>query len=120
MALTWDFKERCGEAVLKQGDREFILNLYQGNAYLIFLSEWEEDGNHMYSLYSFCSDKTHAKILLGLQKNLDGKKVNIFDEDGNRITKFRFNKAHCRNTEELIGLIAKAFDNIDIEVYKEV
>lgn len=117
--LTWDFKKKCGEVTLMQGDREFTLNLYQGNAYLIFLSEYEEDGKSMYSLYSFFADKTHAKRLLGLQKNLDGVKENVFDGH-DKFTKFRFNKTNCRDLEEIIGLIVKAFDNIDIEIYTEV
>ena len=121
MALTWDFRNKCGEATLVQGDREFTLNLYQGNAYLIFLSEWKEDGQDMYSLNSFWADRDHAKILLGLKKNYDGEKVNIYDEDWSRVTKFRFNKEKMREKEfyEIIGMIAKAFDNIDIEIYKE-
>lgn len=121
MALTWDFKKKCGEAILRQGDRDFTLNLYQGNAYLIFLSEWEEDGKQMYSLNSFWADRDHAKILLGLKKNYDGNFDNIYDEDWSRIIKFRFNKENMRDKEfnEIIGMIAKAFDNIDIEIYKE-
>lgn len=118
MSLNWDFRKKCGEATLHQGDREFTLTLYQGNAYLIFLSEWEEDGKEMYNLYSFFADKTHAKILLGLQKNYDGEKVNIFD-GYDKLTKFRFNKTHMRNLEEIVGLIVKAFDDVEIEIYKE-
>ena len=45
MALQWNFKDKCGEAVLVQNNedktREFTLNLYVGNAYLIMLSEYE-------------------------------------------------------------------------------
>lgn len=119
MSLNWDFREKCGEVILKQGEREFTLNMYQGNAYLIFLSEWEEDGEKMYQLYSFCSDKVHAKILFGLSKNLDGKKINIFNEEGNKFVKFRFNKACCRKLGEIVGLIVDAFDEIEIEIYSE-
>ena len=118
MSLNWSFKEKCGEATLRQGDREFTLHLYQGNAYLIFLNEWEEDGEGRYSLYSFFADKTHAKKMLGLQKNSDGEKVNYFD-GYDKFTKFRFNKAYCRDLNEIVGLLIKAFDNIDIEIYKE-
>ena len=120
--LRWDFNEKCGEAILHDDiqDKDFTLNLYQGNAYLIFLSEWKEDGKDMYSLHSFWADRDHAKILLGLKKNNDGEMVNIYDNAwGQTITKFRFNKK-MRNFDEIVRMVAKAFDNIDIEIYKEV
>lgn len=118
MSLNWDFKKKCGEVTLRQGEREFTLTMYQGNAYLIFLSEWEEDGKDMYRLYSFCSDREHAKILFGLKKGWNGEKVNIFN-GYDKFTKFRFNKTHCRNLKEIVGIITEAFDDITIEIYKE-
>lgn len=112
MALTWDFKNKVGEAIIKQKDEEFILNLYNGNAYLIFVYEYTDSktGDDMYNLWTFWADKVHAKNCLGITKKYD----NIYDE---KIVKFRFDKTKCKNVEEIIGLIVKAFDNIDIEVY---
>ena len=48
MALQWDWKEKIGEATLVQmhpdePDREFTLDLYQGNAYLIMIHEFKDD-----------------------------------------------------------------------------
>ena len=119
MSLNWDFRKKCGEVTLRQGEREFTLTMYQGNAYLIFLNEWEEDGKDMYSLYSFWADKTHAKRMLGLTKTMDGEKMNYYSDGYDKFTKFRFNKTNCRDLGEIVGLIVKAFDNIDIEIYKE-
>ena len=118
MSLNWSFKEKCGEVTLRQGEREFTLTMYQGNAFMIFLSEWEEDGKGMYNLYSFWADERHAKVMLGLIKDSDGKKVNYHD-GYDKFTKFRFNKTHCRDLKKIVGMIVQAFDDVEIEIYKE-
>lgn len=117
MALEWNFKKKVGEAIIKQKDTTYTVNLYNGNAYLIFIYEYvdEKTGNNMYSLWTFWGDKVHAKNCLGITKGHD----NIYEDEFDKIIKFRFNKTKCRNVNEIIGLIVKAFDNIDIEVYTE-
>ena len=37
MALNWNWKEKCGEAVIQQGEKEWTISLYQGNAFLIVI-----------------------------------------------------------------------------------
>ena len=116
MALHWNWDEKCGEAIIEQFGNEYTLNLYEGNAYLIFLNEYKEDGKQMYSMYNFLVDKEHAKRCLGLArgKNYDGTPyTNLFTE----VKKIRLDKAKCNKTAELVGMFAKAFDNIDIEIY---
>lgn len=118
MALNWSWNEKCGEAILKQtvdGEREFKLSLYNGNAYLIFVREFEEDGVEKYEVYSFWVDKDHAKRCLGLEKG----SYNIYNEGWSKIIKFRIDKKRCRKATEIIGLITKAFDDIEIELYSE-
>lgn len=121
MALNWNWKEKCGEAILTQSvdgeEKEFILHLYQGNAYLIFISEWIEDGNEMYNVWSFWADKDHAKNCLGIGKQKDC--YNIYAEGWQTITKFRLNKAKMNHFADIVSMISKAFDNIDIEIYTE-
>lgn len=113
MSLNWSFKAKVGEAVIQQGDREYSLNLYQGNAFLIFLSEWEEDGVGKYQLWSFFADKAHAKNCLGLSKGYDG----IFDDT--KIVKIRLNKKKYSYIKDLVEMLIKAFDEIQIEIYSE-
>lgn len=115
MALTWDFKEKVGEAVIRQGDSKFTVNLYNGNAYLIFIYEYKdsETNKDMYTLWTFWGDKSHAKNCLGLSKG----KTNIYVDDYNDITTIRLDKKKCRNVYEIVGLVSKAFDNITIEIY---
>lgn len=114
MSLNWSFKEKVGEAVIRQGEKKYRLNLYQGNAFLIFLSEWEEDGVGKYQLWSFFADKEHAKNCLGLKKGHDS----IFDE-GNELIKVRLNKKKYSYVNEFVGMLVKAFDEIQIEIYSE-
>ena len=57
--------------------------------------------------------------VLGLQKNGDGVLNNMFDEDWQKFTKIRLNKAKSRNWKDIVELFSKAFDNITIEIYTE-
>lgn len=114
--LRWNFDDKIGEAVIRQGDREYTMNLYDGNAFLIFVDEYKSiDGNDMYSVWLFFADEQHAKNCLGLCKNGGG---NIFDEK-NMLVKVRINKKEYRYTSKLVEMLIKAFDEIQIEIYSE-
>lgn len=115
MALNWNWNEKCGEITIVNGTgREFTINLYQGNAYLIMINEFKnEDGEDCYDLYSFFSDKEHMRRCFGLDKKSGS--YNIYD-DWKRI---RLNKAKFRHTKEFVAAMSEAFDNISIELYSE-
>lgn len=121
MALQWDWNEKCGEATIQQtwdGETtEHTVSLYQGNAFLIMLNEFEEDGKDMWSMSNFFVDKDHAKRCLGLDKNYSD--TNIFDKDIHRLTRIRLNKAKMRKSDfkVLVTMLTQAFDKITIEVY---
>ena len=118
MALRWDFNEKVGEAVVHQNGSEYTLNLYQGNAWLIFLHEYEEDGKNMYSLWSFWADRNHAKSLLGIGGDIVSNTYTAYES---KIVKFRFNKSKkMAHFTDIIGLIAKGFDDVTIELYSEI
>lgn len=116
MALYWDWKEKVGEAVIQQGENVFKVNLYEGNAFLIFIYEWHDDGEGIdkYQLWSFFADEQHAKNCFGLNKknNYGG----IFDDD-NKLVKVRINKTKYRYTKKLVDMLVRAFDEIQIEIY---
>lgn len=124
MALTWEWKEKCGEVIVEQktesGDwRQFPLSLYTGNAFLIMLYEYQEDGKDMYSMYSFWSDKRHAQNCLGLDKK-NGYTENIYaNKPYERFLKFRLDKRKCRYLKDIVPLLTQAFDNITIEIYSD-
>ena len=123
MALEWGWNEKVGTMALVQQlpsgeDKEFEISLYQGNAFLIMIHEYEADGKDMYTMYSFFVDKEHMKNCLGLNKK-NGHGDNFLNEPGNRATKFRINKKKYRYTKDLVAVLVQAFDNIDIEIYSE-
>ena len=122
MALNWLWSEKCGEATFCDtygGDnREYTVNLYVGNAYLIFINEFNEDGVDKYSLTDFWIDKKHMKNCLGLNKK-EGYTENILNKKYRKLTKIKLNKKKCKHAKDIITALVQAFDNINIEIYSE-
>ena len=113
--LVWNWKEPCGEATIDCRDgHTATLNLYRGNAYLIWIDEHEDHGE----VISFFHDKQHMKNMLGLNKK-EGHDYNHFNKSWFRVTKLRLNKARHPRAYEIAEAFAKAFDDITIEIYKE-
>ena len=117
MALYWDWDKKIGTIDIFNYDEVRTYQLYQGNAFLIMLYEFEEDGREKYTMHSFFVDKDHAKRMLGLTK--DAEEGNIFNTKYEQIRKIRLNKAKYKYTQALVDMLLKAFDNIEIEIYKE-
>lgn len=118
MALQWQWDNRCGEAVFvdTQSGKETAVNIYEGNAFMIFLREWKEGEDNMYSMYSFFVDEDHAKSCLGLTKD----NSNIFNDGFTRLRTLRLNKNRCRNINKIVKLFIKAnFDRLTIEFYSD-
>ena len=123
MALHWDWQEMCGEITVVQmhegeEDREFKLGLYTGNACLIMLHEYKENGRDMYNLFGFFSDKAHMKDCLGLNKK-GGYTSNIYNTPYQRFEKIKLNKNKCRYFKDIVAAFAQAFDNLTIEIVNE-
>lgn len=119
MALNWRWEDKIGEATVEQtfnGETKiFTKSLYEGNAFLIFITEWKENEEDMYSLYSFFADEAHAKNCLGLTKNNN----NIFTDGYDKLTKISINKKKSRNWKKIVTLFAQAFDDIEIKIFSE-
>lgn len=123
MALHWEWSEKCGEVTLVQmhegeEDREFKLSLYTGNACLIMLNEWEENGETYWSMSSFWADKQHMKNCLGLNKK-GGCDRNIYSTPYQKWTRIKLNKKKCRYFKDIVAALAQAFDDLIIEVVSE-
>lgn len=120
MAIRWNWDEKCGEAIFKdlETGKEFTKTLYVGNAFLIFLTEWNEDGKDMYALYTFFADEEHAKNCLGLNKK-NNYGDNMFENGITELVKLRINKQKCRYWKKIVTLFTQAFDAIQIELFKE-
>lgn len=123
MAIQWKWSEKIGEAIIRQTineeTKEFTKSIYEGNCFMIFLSEWNEDGVDKYTLYSFFADERHAKILQGLTADSTGDKHNIFEDGIDTLVKLRINKKKARNYKKIISMFAQAFNSIEIEIYME-
>ena len=117
MALQWQWDKKCGEAIFHNiiADKTFSVNLYEGNAFLIFINEFKENDENMWRMYSFFVDEAHAKNCLGLTK----ENSNIFNTGIVRLEKIRINKKVYSKTSKLVNLLVKAFDAIEIEIYSE-
>lgn len=114
MALEWRWSEKVGEAVIRQGEKEYTLNLYKGNAFLIMIYEYKgEDGTDKYSMYSFFADKEHAKRSLGLDKK-NGYKENHYKDE---LVMVRIDKSKYIYAKELVDMLVRSFDEIRIEIY---
>lgn len=104
--LLWSRKDKCGE--MKIG--ECSVNLYEGNALMIMVSEWTEEGSEKDKVWSFFADKEHAKNCLGLSKGHE----NIYaDCPWKKLTLYR---SKSRNWKVFIELAAKAFPDIEIHL----
>ena len=127
MALHWQWNEKCGEAILVRTfpntkPEEFKVNIYQGNAFMIFLYEFvdKDTGKNMYNLFSFFNDEEHAKRCLGLDKEYGEQ--NIFDNGIDKLVKLRLDKSrftYKKDFKKVLELFIKAFDELTIEFYKE-
>ena len=115
MALQWHWDKKVGEAVfddlyLSDPTKELTVNLYEGNAFLIFVHEYKD----IYNVFSYFGDKEHMNMCLGLTKGYD----NIFLHGG-RLKKISFNKAKSRNYKQIVSALVRAFDDIEIKIYTE-
>lgn len=120
MALTWNWDKRVGTATLVQKheegkETEYSISLYEGNAFLIFIHEYEEDGKEKYELISFWGDKRHMLNCLGLNKK-EGFTENLYVTPAQEYTKFRLNKNKCRHINDIIPALVRAFDKLTIEI----
>ena len=106
MALRWDFREQSGTLTMMQNGKQFDINFYEGNAMMIAIFEFEEDGKSMYNLQWFFTDETHAKRCLGLAKGTE----NMFRDE--LITQMTIYRDHCRNWSKIANLFVKAFPHI--------
>ena len=115
--LRWEWDECCGtlEKEVTRGDEisYFTYHLYQGNALLILIAEWEENGQEMYTVRDFWVDKEHMNNCLGLTKGHH----NIHTE-WKKITFYR-DKVRPKDLVTICTALVKAMPSITIEIKGE-
>ena len=119
MALNWRWDRKVGEATFYNPvtGKKYKTSLYVGNAFLISLYLYKENGEDMYTVHRFFCDEGHAKRCLGLAKCADGTKDNSYNGELLAVTFYRdmfgFDPKHLA---KLVGMFATAgFDN-DIKI----
>lgn len=105
MALNWQWSDKMGEVTDERG---LTANLYRGNAFMIAIHEWEEDGQEKYCLAWFFADKTHMKRCLGLGKDADPCDFHW--------KAFKLNTEY-KEVSEFVSALAKAKKKVSIELY---
>lgn len=112
--LNWNWNERVGtlevEEYRKDHTDKNTYYLYQGNALLIVMAEWEEDGAERYTVRDFWTDKEHMKLCLGLVKGHN----NIHD-NWRKITFYK-DKIRQRDLVTICSALVKAMPSITIEI----
>lgn len=70
MALQWNWKDKMGKLTIRQKGKKFNVNIYSGNFLAVFVYEYTDGGNEMYSLYDFFADKKHCDNIIKNHKRL--------------------------------------------------
>ena len=120
MSVNWSWKAKKGYMVVEQKPNEnvsqkFKVNIYQANCLgaLIYDFKDKETKKDMYNFWGFWNDESHLKKCLGLTKNYDGKKENIYD-GWQKITKVVLN-TYYKDYTKIASNFAKA--GIKVELY---
>ena len=80
MSINWNWKDNIGVLKVKkifytndkEEFKEFYIQIYEGNADLIFIYEYEENGQNFYSLNTFFCDLPHLKRCIEEGMTFDG------------------------------------------------
>lgn len=85
--LRWLWKNKMGELVIKmktnEGEKTYKRNIYAGNCLFIVMSEWhdKETDKDMYDINYFILDTEHLDKCLGLKRNHEGKKEDMYKDE---------------------------------------
>ena len=99
---------------IPNGNADVNLNLYEGNAFLIAVDEWEDGDRKMYNLAWFFNSEDHAKMCLGIAKKPGAH--NIFE--GAQFKQLTLYRSNCRKWKKIVDMFTKAFPEIEIVIRK--
>lgn len=124
MAITWKWKEKCGEIVAEcetaNGMQEHTFNMYNGNCLMVAIDEFnDENGTDMYNLYAFFADKIHARRCFGCDRKWGSYGDNLYDRPYHHWTKVRINTAVFHDYKTFVLVLTEAFKSLTIELYNE-
>lgn len=90
MSVNWSWKHKMGEVTVvrkwphEEKEIKFKLNLYSANCIAAVIRDYKETDEQgkkhdMYQFWCFWNDFDHLKRCLGLIKNYDGVKSNLYN-----------------------------------------
>lgn len=119
MAVNWSWKHKKGIITWKSefDNKKYIVNLYEANCLGALIYEYKDQKSkkNMYQFMGFWNDESHLKRCLGLTKNYDNTKENIYKDI---ILKIKLNTFYKDSIK-----IAQHFVKVGIKVelyYKEI
>lgn len=114
MGLHWQFSEKGGTITVEDNNgKSYTANWYEGNALMIVLNEYEEDGKEWWTMGWFFADIDHAKNCLGLNKGY----TNMWTDNGEKFKEVTINRKNCRQWKKLVDILVKAFPEIEIKLF---
>lgn len=105
MSLNWNWSDKMGSITFDNGH---TMNLYQGNALMIGIWEFEDD---TYTLGWYAADREHLKNMLGLTKGYN----NCIEDMGFKIIRL---DTRYKAVPQILNDFAKAKIKVTFELYE--
>lgn len=122
MSVNWSWEHKKGYLMVEQKPNDEVtwkgkVNIYEANCLgaLIYDYKDKETKKDMYNFWGFWNDEKHLKNCLGLTKNYDGKKENIY-LGWERVTKVVLN-TYYKDYTKIANNFVKS--GIKVELYYE-
>lgn len=112
MPVTWWWDLKIGSMTLRgRENQKYKVNIYRGNCLGALIYEYKQiDENNkkvdMYQFFGYWNDENHLKRNLGLSKNFDGNKDNIYAD----LVKLDLN-TYYESSWKIAQLFVKALGN---------
>ena len=82
MSVNWLWKDKMGSIQWKNREGQaFTVNVYKGNCLCVMIYEYTHEDKPLYDFFAFFTDESHLKKCIGLMKDYDGNKKNIYAEE---------------------------------------
>ena len=82
MSVNWLWKDKMGSIQWKNREGQaFTVNVYKGNCLCVMIYEYTHEDKPLYDFFGFFNDDSHLKRCIGLMKDFDGNKKNIYADE---------------------------------------
>lgn len=82
MSVNWLWKDKMGGIQWKNREGQaFTVNVYKGNCLCVMIYEYTHEDKPLYDFFGFFNDDSHLKRCIGLMKDFDGNKKNIYADE---------------------------------------